>query len=68
MTGGEDSFADVEVDVLDDTGVRDVIDNAIAQAECTSEELHAQAETGTFSSETALRAWFAVSTFESSPI
>jgi hypothetical protein len=66
MTAGEDRYADIEVDVLDDAGVRTVIDNALARAGCTWEELQQQARAGSFSSEIARRAWFVVSSFEPS--
>ena len=67
MTGHNDRYSDIEVDVLDDAGVRAVINNALAQAECTWEELQEQAKAGSFSSEIARRAWFVVSSFELSP-
>ena len=67
MTGHNDRYSDIEVDVLDDAGVRAVIDNALAQAECTWEELQEQAKAGSFSNEIARRAWFVVSSFEPSP-
>ncbi len=67
MTGHNDRYNDIEVDVLDDAGVRAVINNALAQAECTWEELQEQAKAGCFSSEIARRAWFVVSSFEPSP-
>ena len=67
MTEHNDRYSDIEVDVLDDAGVRAVIDNALAQAECTWEELQEQAKAGSFSSEIARRAWFVVSSFEPSP-
>ena len=67
MTGHNDRYSDIEVDVLDDAGVRAVIKNALAQAECTWEELQEQAKAGSFSSEIARRAWFVVSSFEPSP-
>ena len=67
MTEQDDRYRDIEVDVLDDAGVRAVIDNALAQADCTWEELQQQAKDGRFSSEIARRAWFVVSTFEPSP-
>ena len=67
MTGHNDRYSDIEVDVLDDAGVRAVINNALAQAECTWEELQEQAKAGSFSSEIARRAWFVVSSFEPSP-
>ena len=66
MTSEEDRYADIEVDVLDDEGVRAVIDNALARAGCTWEELQEQAKAGSFSSEIARRAWFVVSSFEPS--
>ena len=44
MTGTEDRYADIEVDVLDDAGVRAAIDNALARAGCTWEELQEQAQ------------------------
>ena len=50
--------------MLDDAGVRAVIDNALARAGCTWEELQEQAKAGSFSSEIAKRAWFVVSSFE----
>ena len=66
MNRQEDRYQDIEVDVLDDTGVRTVIDNALARAGCTWEELQEQAKAGSFSSEIARRAWFVVSSFEPS--
>ena len=68
MTGTEDRYADIEVDVLDDAGVRAAIDNALARAGCTWEELQEQARAGSFSSEIARRAWFVVSSFEPSSV
>ena len=67
MNEHKDRYQDIEVDVLDDAGVRTVIDNALARAGCTWEDLQQQAEAGSFSSETARRAWFVVSSFEPSP-
>ncbi|MCQ3808527.1 MAG: hypothetical protein KTV16_14855 [Acidimicrobiia bacterium] len=67
MTGHTDRYSKIEVDVLEDAGVRAVIDNALAQAECTWEELQEQAKAGEFSCEIAQRAWFVVSSFEPSP-
>ena len=67
MTSDEDRYADIEVDVLDDAGVRAVIDNALARAGCTWEELQEQAKAGSFSSEIAQRAWFVVSSFGLAP-
>ena len=66
MTAKEDLYSDIEVDVLDDAGVRAVIDNALARAGCTWAELQQQAKAGSFSSEIARRAWFVVSSFEPS--
>ena len=66
MTGKEDRYRDIEVDVLDDAGVRAVVDNTLARAGCTWEELQKQAKAGSFSSEIARRAWFVVSSFEPS--
>ncbi len=66
MTGQEDRYQDIEVDVLDEAGVRAAIDNALARAGHTWEELQQQAKTGRFSSEIARRAWFVVSSFEPS--
>ena len=66
MAAKEDRYADIEVDVLDDAGVRAVIDNALARAGCTWEELQEQAKAGSFSSEIAQRAWLVVSSFEPS--
>ncbi len=43
MTGHNDRYNDIEVDVLDEA-VRAVINNALAQAECTWEELQEQAK------------------------
>ena len=64
MTGDEDRYADIEVDVLDDAGVRAVIDNALNRAGYTWEELQEQAKAGSFSNAIAQRAWFVVSSFE----
>ena len=66
MTDDQDRYADIEVDVLDDAGVRAVIDNALARAGCTWADLQKQAAAGCFSSEIARRAWFVVSSFEPS--
>ena len=43
MTSDEDRYADIEVDVFDGAGVRAVIDNALAGAGCTREELQVTA-------------------------
>ena len=61
MSSHEDGFSDIEVQVLDDAGVREAIDNALALAGCTWEELQEQASIGRFSTEIARRAWFVVS-------
>ncbi len=66
MTAGEDHYADIEVDVLDDASVHTVINNALARAGCTWEELQQQAKAGSFSNEIAQRAWFVVSSFKPS--
>ncbi|WP_419913953.1 hypothetical protein [Candidatus Poriferisodalis sp.] len=66
MTSEQDRYADIEVDVLDEAGVRTAIDNALARAGCTWEELQQQAKAGSFSSAVAQRAWFVVSSFEPS--
>ena len=66
MIAKKDRYADIEVDVLDDAGVRAVINNALARAGCTWEELQEQAKAGSFTSEIARRAWFVVSSFEPS--
>ncbi|MCY4162796.1 MAG: hypothetical protein OXE93_01050 [bacterium] len=63
MTTQDSSYADIEVEVLDDDGVSAVIENALAEAQCDWEDLQEQARVGRFSSETARRAWFVVSSF-----
>ena len=63
MTSDEDRYADIEVDVLDEAGVRAVVENALTRAGCTWEELQEQAKAGSFSSQIARRAWFVVSSF-----
>ena len=68
MTGTEDRYADIEVDVLDDAGIRAAIDNALARAGCTWGEMQEQAKAGCFSSEVAKRAWFVVSSYEPSSV
>ncbi len=52
---------DIHLELMDDSDVRKAIDNALAAAECTWEELQEQAAVGRFSSEIARRAWFVVS-------
>lgn len=61
MSSHEDGYSDIEVEVLDDAGVREAIGNALALAGCSWEELQEQARVGRFSSEIARRAWFVVS-------
>ena len=68
MAGTEDRYADIEVDMLEDAGVRTLIDNALARAGCTWEELQEQAKAGSFSNQIAKRAWFVVSSFEPSSV
>ena len=55
MAGTEDRYADIEVDVLDEAVVRTLIDNALAWAGCTWEELQDQAKACSFSSAIARR-------------
>lgn len=66
MTGHEDHYRDIEVDVLDEAGVRTAIDNALARTGCTWEELQQQARAGSFSSVIARRAWLVASSLEPS--
>lgn len=61
MSSRDDGYSDIEVEILDDEGVREAIDNALALAECTWDELQEQARVGRFSTEVARRAWFVVS-------
>ncbi len=63
MDSHKDPYADVEVVMLDDEGVREITDNALALAGCTWKELQAQAKAGRFTSHIAHDAWFVVSTF-----
>ncbi|MCY4175104.1 MAG: hypothetical protein OXD37_02055 [Acidimicrobiaceae bacterium] len=58
-----DSYADIEVEVLDADGVEELIHNALAEAGCTWDELQEQAKVGRFTDETAREAWLVVSTF-----
>lgn len=63
-----DRYSDIEVQVLDDAGVKELIANALAEAGCSWEELQEQARVGRFTNETAREVWFVVSTFaEPSP-
>ena len=61
MSSRDDGYSDIEVEILDDEGVRQAIDNALALAGCTWDELQEQARIGRFSTEVARRAWFVVS-------
>ncbi len=63
MNADEDPYEDVEVIMLDEEGVREAVDNALARAGCTWEELQAQAREGRFTSPVAHDVWFVVSTF-----
>ena len=63
MNSQEDPYADIEVQVLDEAGVREMIGNALALADCSWEELQQQARVGRFKSEVAREAWFVVSSF-----
>ena len=63
MSNNDDSYADIDVEVLDDEGVREYIDNALELAGHTWEELQDQARAGKFTTEIAREAWFVVSTF-----
>lgn len=63
MDTNEDSFGDIEVEVLDAAGVQEAIDHALARAGCSWEELQEQAKAGRFIDEVARRVWFAVSSF-----
>ncbi len=68
MDANEDLYDDIEYEILDEEGVREAVDNALALAGCTWEELQAQAKAGRFTSEIARSVWFAVSSLvEPSP-
>ena len=67
MSDTDTQYDDVEVIVLNDDEVRVAVENALAEAGYTWEELQAQAVEGRFTSELARRTWFIVSTFEPSP-
>lgn len=54
-------YDNIHLELLDESDVREAIDNALDAAACTWEELQRQAESGRFSSEVARRAWFVVS-------
>ena len=63
MSAQDNRYADIEIEVLGEDGVSAVIDNALAEAQCSWEDLQEQARVGRFSSETARRSWFVVSSF-----
>ncbi len=67
MSDTDMKYDDIEVIVLNDDGVRIMIDNALAEADCTWEELQRQAAEGRFKSHIAREAWFVVSSFEPLP-
>ena len=54
-------YADIHIELLDESGVAEAIENALVAADCTWEELQEQAEAGRFPTELAQRAWFVVS-------
>ena len=66
MSATDTQHDDTDVIVLNDDEIRIAVENALAQADCTWEELQAQAAEGCFVSERARRTWFIVSTFEPS--
>lgn len=53
-------YDDIQIELLDESGAREAIENALAAAACTWDELQEQAEAGRFSSDIARRAWFVV--------
>lgn len=57
----EDEYDDIKVEVLDEEGLREAVDNAMALAGCSWEELQNQAQAGQFTDEIARSVWFAVS-------
>ena len=60
----DEDYSDIEVKVLDEEGVQTMINNALALAGCSWEELDAQAKAGCrFTSDDARMAWFLVSSF-----
>ena len=63
MDISEDPCSDIEVEVLDEAGVQEAIDHALARAGCSWEELQEQARAGRFRDGVARRVWFAVSSF-----
>ncbi|MYJ75548.1 MAG: hypothetical protein F4089_10825 [Gammaproteobacteria bacterium] len=63
MDINKDPYSDIEVEILDEAGVQEAIDHALARAGCSWEELQEQAKAGRFRDEVARRVWFAVSSF-----
>ena len=59
----DEDYSDIEVEVLDEEGVQTMINNALALAGCSRDDLAAQARSGCFTNETARMAWFLVSSF-----
>ena len=57
----DDPCEDIEFEVLDEVGVREAVDNALALAGCSWEELQTQAKTGCIGDAIAHRVWIAVS-------
>ena len=57
----DDPYADIEFEVLDEAGVREAVDNALALAGCSWLELQAQAKNGCIRDPVAHRVWIAVS-------
>lgn len=66
MSDTNTQYDNADVIVLNDDEIRVAVENALAEADCTWEELQAQAAEGCFVSERARRTWFIVSTFEPS--
>ena len=64
MTATNAEYDDIEVITLSDNEVRETIDNALAEAGCTWEELQRQASDGRFESHIAREAWFVVATLD----
>ena len=66
--GSTEDYADIEVEVVDEAGVREAIENALTTVGRTWEELQEQARAGRFETEGARKVWFAVSSLvEPSP-
>ncbi len=57
----EDDYNDIEVEMLDEAGVQEAMDNALTLAGCSWEELQEQARVGRFTDEISRSVWFAVS-------